>query len=181
MLFTHDYAEPSQIKTFVHCARSWYIENQLKIRLYNDHVEIGKYEHEHYWRNAVKRKDVYIISDKWKMKGKCDYIIDEHGVQVPVEIKKSRYAGPVPPERDVMQLMAYVVLLEEHFCCTYNHAYMIYTGSKHKCRVLVTEELRSRLKDYLNKIQGSINDGIIPEMKRSEKCFGCQYHDYCWS
>ena len=69
---TDNYHEPSQICTFVYCPLSWHRENRDKLRFFNHHLEIGKYDHEHHWQDTIKRKEMYLVSDEWKLKGKYD-------------------------------------------------------------------------------------------------------------
>lgn len=53
-----------------------------------------------------------LIARRIGLTGKPDYIIDQRGASIPVEVKPGRHAA-TPYESDLMQLAAYCVLIEE--------------------------------------------------------------------
>ena len=110
-MFTHLFIEPSQVNAFVYCKRNWYYRHRLKIRLINEHIEIGLYLHKNHWLNTITCKSVYLISEKFKLKGVCDYFLHEEGHQIPLEIKKGVCHGQNPYKNDLMQLMCYIVFV----------------------------------------------------------------------
>ena len=152
MTFTHNYLEPHQVNTFVYCKRRWYYQNRSKLQILNCHMQIGSYIQNNHWMETIKRKEIYLISHKWKLKGKCDYVVHENGFQIPIEIKKGKCNGNKPFMNDVMQLLCYILLLEEHFETSYPYGYILYVGSKQKYKVNVTLVLRKTIKNYFVKI-----------------------------
>lgn len=178
---THNYIEPHQLNTFVYCKRRWYYQNRLKLAIINYHMQIGTYVQENYWRKAIKRKELYLISHKLKIKGKCDYIVEENGVQIPIEIKKGKCNSKKPFKNDIMQLLCYILLLEEHFGVTYPYGYILYVGSKRKYKINITLVLRRSIKYYFKKIYSYLRSGKLPKKQNNKnKCRGCSYEDYCW-
>lgn len=180
MIDTHNYIQPSQINAFVYCKRRWYYQNIQKIFFPNDDTEIGKYDHENHWQNTIKRKEIYIESHILKIKGKIDYIIEENGLQIPIEIKKGKCNGVKPFENDVMQLMCYVLLLEENYSFKYNHGYLLYKGSKKKYTVEITNDIRKKLIYYIHQLRGYANKNVIPKIEYDKnKCYRCSIREYC--
>lgn len=176
----HKYYQPSQINTFVYCKRRWYYQNVHKIFYHNDDTEIGKYEHENHWQNTLKRKEVYIESHSMKIKAKIDYLVEENGIQVPIEIKKGKCTENTAYENDIMQLVCYIMLFEEHYLLKYHHGYILYKGSKKKYTIEISDELRKKLIYYLNQMRGYENKKAIPKLEYNEnKCYRCSIRDYC--
>lgn len=181
MISTYTYAEPHAINAFVYCPRRWYYQSVLKLHLPNDALEIGTYDHDHYWQQTVKRREVYLVSSTLKMKGKCDYLIEEDGIQIPLEIKKGHCTGDNPYENDVMQLIGYILLLEEHFSIKYAYGYVIYMGSRKRYRVNVTDALRAKLRWYVMTLRMYTNQHKLPpRQKQQNKCDRCSLLLYCW-
>ncbi len=53
-----------------------------------------------------------LFSPRYVLAGKPDYIVQDQGATIPIEVKPNRIA-PSPYESDVMQLAAYGLLIEE--------------------------------------------------------------------
>ena len=178
---TDNYHEPSQICTFVYCQLSWWRENREKLRFFNHHLEIGKYDHEHHWQGTNKRKEIYLISHEWKLKGKCDYIETGGDGMIPIEIKKRRWNGNEPLHRDVMQLTAIHVLLKERYKnAVSDHGKILYTGSRKKHVVVIDGYKIRSLKSILKKMNAFINfNKIPPRPANDKKCRGCSFEMYC--
>ncbi|MFX1259262.1 MAG: CRISPR-associated protein Cas4 [Promethearchaeota archaeon] len=180
-MFTHDYNEPHQLNSFVYCKRKWYYQNRLKFSIDNSDLELGKYIHDNHWLNTKKRKEVYLISHKWKLKGMWDYLLEENGVQIPVEIKIGKCNAHKPFKNDNMQLMCYILLLEDHFSVKYTHGYILYVSSKCKCKVNVSLTLRKTIENYFKKIHSYLRSKKIQKRQKNEKCcIKCSYREYCW-
>ena len=181
IMFTHQYIEPHQVNAFVYCKRKWYYQNRLKLQIINDHMEIGSYIKEHHWMKTIKRKEIYLMSNKWKLKGMCDYIIEENGFQIPIEIKKGKCSAVKPYKNDVMQLLCYVLLLKENLGIKYTHGYILYVGSKRKFTVNITPNLRKRIQNYFKEIKSYLRSEKMPERQSNKICCGvCSFEEYCW-
>lgn len=55
-----------------------------------------------------------LLSHRYRLTGRPDYLLERRGRLIPVEVKPTRQA-PAPYESDMMQLVAYCLLVEEHF------------------------------------------------------------------
>ena len=178
--FTHTYLEPHQVNSFVYCKRRWYYVNRLKLHLDNEHLEIGKYVAEHHWLDTEKRHELYLVSHILMMKSKVDYLTEENGVQIPIEIKKRKCNASKPFKNDVAQLMCEVLLLEEHFSIQYSYGYLLYVGSKRKYKVMINLVNRRTIKSTLAEIRSYLKSvKIPPRTKNKNKCRGCSFELYC--
>ncbi|MEE9378966.1 MAG: CRISPR-associated protein Cas4, partial [Candidatus Lokiarchaeia archaeon] len=154
----------------------------LKFSIDNSNLEIGKYIHETHWLHKYKHKKIYLISHNWKLKGICDYKIEEHGIKIPVELKKGKSNKNKPFKNDKMQLMCYILLLEEHFDVKYPYGYIFYLGSKRRYKVNITLNLRSRIQKCFKEIKSYMNSNKIPKRQNNEKSYrNCSYHEHCRS
>jgi CRISPR-associated exonuclease Cas4 len=61
---------------------------------------------------AWQRADKPLFSRTYGLAGKPDYLLETHGQVIPVEVKPSRQATQ-PQPADVLQLLAYCLLVEE--------------------------------------------------------------------
>jgi len=178
---TGQYLGPSEINAFIYCKRNWYYRTQLKLPLLNESMKIGKYVHTHFWLDTIKRKEIYLISHKWKLKGRCDYILEEKGMQIPLEIKYGNCNNETPYQNDAMQLLCYILLLEEHINEPIPYGYILYVGSKQKYRIMNTLTNRRILTSFIKQINILIKAKKIPKKcSQIQKCRGCSYEDFCW-
>ncbi len=114
------------------------------------------------------------------MKSKVDYIKEDDGVQIPIEIKKGQWNGNKPRKNDEAQLLCEALLLEEHFSMKYNLGYVLYVGSKHEYKVNITPQKRRYITRVINEIRSYMRSGKIPKIKHDEnKCRKCSLGLYC--
>jgi CRISPR-associated protein Cas4 len=174
--------QASSINTFCYCNRRWYYQDINGIFITNDHVNTGKYIHDNRKNGVKKRKELFIVSDKWNIKGKVDYVETVDGELIPVEIKKSRKKFKKPPLNDVMQLTCGAILLEERFGKIVRRGKLLYDGS-HDCTwIKITRSKKMTLKKMLKRMRESRRTGKLPKkVKNKNKCTGCSIKPYCWS
>ncbi|MBD3255175.1 MAG: CRISPR-associated protein Cas4 [Candidatus Lokiarchaeota archaeon] len=175
------YLGPSEINAFIYCKRNWYYRTQLKLPFLNESMKIGKYVHEHFWLDTIKRKEIYLISHKWKLKGRCDYIIEEKGMQIPLEIKYGNCNNEVPYQNDAMQLLCYILLLGGYLNEHIPYGYILYVTSKRKYKVNNTLSYRKMLRSIIRSMHAYMNGNIFPNRTDyTLRCYGCSFMDYCW-
>ncbi|MBD3256322.1 MAG: CRISPR-associated protein Cas4 [Candidatus Lokiarchaeota archaeon] len=180
-MFTHDYFEPHQVNSFVYCKRAWYYQNRLKFFIDSSDIEIGRYIHQTHDFPRSNCKEIYLVSHKLKIKGMCDYLKKESGLYIPIELKKGKSNSGQPFKNDVMQLMCYVLLLEEHFEVKYPYAYIHYFGSTERCTVQITPFFRSDIKRIMKQIKSFKIHSRIPKRKNKKLCPpSCSYFEFCW-
>ena len=180
-MFTHDYIQPYQVNSFVYCKRKWYYQNRLNFFVNSDDLKIEKYVHKNHWLTRYKYKELYLVSHEKKIKGICDFLIEENGLYIPVEVKSGKCNASPAFKNDIMQLMCYILLLEDHFDIKYPHGYILYLGSKRKYKVSVSLALRKNVQKKIQEIRSYMRSKKIPKQNYDEKlCRNCSYHDYCW-
>lgn len=184
-MFTHEYIQPYQVNSFVFCKRKWYYQNRLKFYIENEDMKIGRYEHEHFQLsksilNNLKHKELYLISHRWKLKGRSDYLIEDVGKFIPLEVKSGRSNQGNPFFNDVMQLMCYVLLLEDHFGSKIEEGQIMYLRNPPPISVKKTVRRISLLKKYLKQMHLYSRRKILPKNQKENKCWRCSYHDFCW-
>lgn len=126
---------------------------------------------------AVERP---LFSRRYRLTGKPDYVLEDGGAIIPVEVKPNRTA-PAPRESDVMQLVAYGVLVEETL--GQGRAAPPYGLLKYRDAVFqidFTDDLRARLVDLMEAMR---RDASAREVARSHsdppRCRACGFRAEC--
>ena len=126
---------------------------------------------------AWKRVERPLFSRRYGLTGKPDYIVEERGATIPVEVKPNRVA-PAPRESDTLQLAAYALLIEEHFGAPPEYGLLKYRDAVFQ--IEITDELRARLLDTLAALRRDLN---AREVARSHdeprRCRACGYREEC--
>lgn len=176
-----NYIEPWLVNTFSYCPRRWYYQHVLGIFIRNDHVEVGRYVHEQRHESAIdKRSEVFIVSHRWKMKGKVDFIRAEENTYVPVEVKKSKDKFGVPVHNDIMQLVCYAIMLEERYETTVTTGELIYAGSRKKYTISIQNYHKMQLQRLVTRMRAMKNLPEIPRrIKNKNRCWNCSINSYC--
>ncbi len=103
--------------------------------------------------------------------GKPDYLVEERGRIVPVELKPSRRAAR-PWLRDVVQLAAYCVLLEEIEPRFAGYGYLRYADRTF--RIDLTDSLRAELLSTLDALRADLAAAdVAPNHTDPRRCARC--------
>ena len=153
----------------------------LKFFAPNDHTEIGSHVHERRHDSGVeKRSEVYLVSHRLRLRGKCDYIVNALGHKVPVEVKKGKDKFGVPAFNDVMQLVCYVIMIEERYGEPVPTGVIIYAGSRKRYEITILGYHKRQLYRLLTSIRMTRNGGgIPPRTKNKNRCKGCSINARC--
>jgi CRISPR-associated exonuclease Cas4 len=180
---TSKYDEPHAVNTFAYCHRRWYYQQVLKFFEHNDHTEIGAHVHDRRHEDGVeKRSEVFIVSHRLKLKGKCDYIMNVLEKKVPVEIKKGKDKFGVPAFNDVMQLVCYVLMIEERYGEPAPTGIIIYAGSRKRYEIAIHGYHKRQLYRLLASMRSMKNLHKIPERtKNKNRCVKCSINARCLS
>jgi CRISPR-associated exonuclease Cas4 len=92
--------------------------------------------------SGVSRATPVLRSARYRLSGKPDYLVEEGGFVVPVEVKPRR-RSTTPWVRDVVQLAAYCLLVEEVEPRFGGYGYLRYAGRTF--RIDFTDALRAEL------------------------------------
>jgi CRISPR-associated exonuclease Cas4 len=118
-----------------------------------------------------------LVARKIGLTGKPDYLIEQRGRLVPVEVKPGRRA-PRPYESDLMQLAAYCLLVEETTGAAPPYGLLRYAEATF--RLDYTERVRAELLALIDEMQAALAD---QECDRSHddrhRCRGCGFFRQC--
>lgn len=131
-----------------------------------------------YGLSAGKRQfNCWITSNKWRLSGKLDLLIETESDLYPVDFKFTRGR---PFKNHVFQLAGYALLLEDRYAREVNRGfvYLIPQGDA------VVFELGQGLKEecglMLNEIRHMIQEERFPDAPaQRKKCADCEYQNYC--
>lgn len=118
-----------------------------------------------------------LFSRRYALTGKPDYIVENAGNKIPVEVKPNRVA-PAPYHSDVLQLVAYGLLLEETFGAPPAYGLLKYRDVVFE--IDLTKDLRAELLATLNALR---RDATARDVARShtepQRCRGCGFRATC--
>ncbi|WP_127573152.1 CRISPR-associated protein Cas4 [Paenibacillus xylaniclasticus] len=192
-----DYLMLSGIQHYQFCKRQWaliHIEQQ-----WVDNVRTIEGEHLHSKADQPfireKRGDKLIVrampvkSETLKISGVCDvveFIRSEEGVAIsgsegkyipyPVEYKRGK---PKKHDEDVLQLAAQAVCLEEMLLCDVDVGYLYYHEIRHRMEVLLTTELKNKVKVIFAEMLDCYNRRHTPRVKTGSFCRSCSLQSIC--
>lgn len=192
-----DYLMLSGIQHFQFCRRQWALIHIEQQWLENVHTVVGELMHKkaHDPGLLEKRKEILIVralpvsSREMGVSGECDVVefhkcedgIKLHGHRglyrvYPIEYKKG---SPKETEEDLLQLSAQAMCLEEMFSTTVPEGAIFYGETRRRETVVITEELRNRVKEIFVEMHQYYGRGYTPRVKWSKKCNGCSLKDIC--
>lgn len=125
------------------------------------------------WRRVEKP----LYDPTYGLTGKPDYLVEENGVVIPVEVKSSR-APSLPHDSHVFQLAAYCLLVEQ----TYGQRppYGILRYRDRTFSIDYTEALEQELKTLLDQIRKQEKRGEAGRSHQEPaRCARCGYRSIC--
>lgn len=126
---------------------------------------------------AWKRPERPLFSRTHALTGKPDYIVEEKRALVPVEVKPNRTAA-APRESDVMQLVAYGLLIQATYGALPPYGLLKYRDAVF--RVEFTPLLIARLEDLLDAMRRDLDSHDLPrDHDDPQRCRACGYWDPC--
>jgi len=126
---------------------------------------------------AWERCEKPLFSKRLMLTGKPDYLVEERGQVIPVEVK-SALAPPVPYRSHVLQLAAYCLLVEEEYVQAPPYGIIRYRN-----RALALDyspRLRAELLATLARMRHDLAaDEVAPSHSYPGRCRGCGYQAEC--
>lgn len=117
-----------------------------------------------------------LIARRYGLVGKPDYLIEDRGQIVPVEVKPSRYAA-APYPGDILQLLAYCLLVEETAA---RPPYGLLRYASGTFRIDYTDAARAHLLEAIAAVRTARREG---ERDRSHddlaRCAACMFGEVC--
>ena len=158
----------SIIQAYIFCPRkSWLMLRQITGDQYNEFLAIGRLISEESYKK--EKKEILIEG------GKIDFMKDENGNFVLVEVKKSEKFLDAAK----MQLLYYLLQLK-------NKGYNVrgeirVPRSKKIITVELDDDNRKALENVSKKIEELIEKEKSPHINFTSKCKNCSYLEFCWS
>lgn len=187
----------SGIQHFSFCRRQWaliHIEQQWNENLRTAEGRIfHSNAHEGLSRekrgNTITVRGLPVFSRTLGINGICDVVEfkqnprgitlrgeDGKWIVIPVEYKKG---SPKEDNSDELQLAAQAVCLEEMLSAEINEAYLYYGETRHRQKVIITEELRRELYGITEEMHKLYKAAYTPRVKTSRKCRACSLNEIC--
>jgi CRISPR-associated exonuclease Cas4 len=127
--------------------------------------------------SVVARPSTVLRSARYGIAGKPDYLVEERGRVAPVELKPSRRSDS-PWLRDVVQLAAYCLLLEEVEPRFAGYGYLRYAGRTF--RIDFTDSLRRELLGTIADMRADLSsDDVSPNHSDRRRCARCMLVRAC--
>jgi CRISPR-associated exonuclease Cas4 len=126
---------------------------------------------------AWKKVERPLFSRRYGLTGKPDYIVEDRGATIPVEVKPNRLA-PAPRESDTMQLAAYALLIEDKFGAMPAYGLLKYRDTVFQ--VELTDELRARLLERITTMRRDLSArDVARSHTEPRRCRACGYRAEC--
>ena len=188
----------SGIQHFSFCRRQWaliHIEQQWQenVRTVEGNL-LHKKVHDGFSgekRGAViVSRGMNIFSATLGISGECDVVEfhrkDDNGITLfghegkyvvyPVEYKRG---VPKENDADILQMVAQAMCLEEMLLTDISKGYLFYGERKRRTEVLITEELRARVRGCYEEMHQYYERNYTPKVKPSKSCNACSLKDLC--
>lgn len=135
------------------------------------------------WRKVVfqdtSRREVAkpLFSEQYRLTGKPDYIIEQAGALIPVEVKPNRRDSE-PRQSDVLQVAAYCLLVEETTGTAPPFGLLRYADTTFEIRW--DDELYDELCAVLDAMREDRHAADVPRSHDERwRCRGCGFFDRC--
>lgn len=126
---------------------------------------------------AWARVEKSLFSPRYALTGKPDYIVQDKGATIPIEVKPNRTA-PSPYESDVMQLVAYGLLIEEAYGTFPRYGLLKYRNTVFQ--IDFTDDLRARIIELVQAMQASLAARPVARHHTDPaRCRACGYRAEC--
>lgn len=188
------YITPSDIIEFNYCKRFIYYmkvlgipqneETRYKVQLGRNIHDLREKRNKDYLRkriNSVKKlKEVSLISEKYKLKGKVDEVnFFQDGTAAPLDYKFAEYKDKIFKTYKT-QMVMYSIMIEEMFVLPVNTAYLLYCrGGNELVKIGITKTMKNEIVNIIEEYS-QILRGFYPKATKSKsKCLDCCYRNIC--
>ncbi|MBW2987212.1 CRISPR-associated protein Cas4 [Candidatus Woesearchaeota archaeon] len=125
--------------------------------------------------------EVFVRSDKLELKGKIDRIEKHENKIIPVELKTGKAPKDGVWEGHLIQVAAYLMLLEDQFNKKADEGVVNYINEKEKRTVKMNPFLKEEVIKLKDKVKDLLNNTQVPEMCGHEKkCEKCGIRNECF-
>ncbi|MEM0383592.1 MAG: CRISPR-associated protein Cas4 [Candidatus Caldarchaeum sp.] len=178
------------VKNFYFCEQIPYIN--LVLRVFEPETEsmvFGRERHLRFHAQYLPREiravrvetDVRLVSVRLGLSGVLDVLVHAvYGELVPCEFKHSGLGKGRPQLKDVVQLAAYAMLVEDVYGRVVKRGVLFYAEGGGRYVVHVNESLRRLVKRAVDAMRGMIASERPPVGRSLDKCGVCWYSRVCW-
>lgn len=192
-----EYLMLSGIQHFAFCRRQWaliHIEKQWEenVRTVEGHLVHDRAHDQMLTEtrgNIIISRGMPIYSASLGTSGECD-VVEFHrsnsGITligregcfevVPIEYKRGKEKEDMADE---LQLAAQAICLEEMLCCSIPRGYLYYNETRRRTEVIISEELRNKVKEMFMEMHEMLSRRHTPKVKRSKRCNACSLKNVC--
>ena len=125
----------------------------------------------------LNKKAETLFSKKYMIAGKPDYIVNQNGRYIPVELKTGNSRSP--QINHILQLAAYCHLIEENYNSFVPYGILVY-NNKEKYKVDYTPKIRFELESTVKKMQKMIKTNrFVRNHNEKNRCRNCSMKEYC--
>lgn len=192
-----EYLMISGIQHYEFCPRQWALihieqqweENQKTIQGQEVHKKADKPEIKEKRKGFITSRAMPVHSHQLQITGICDvveFISDNQGIKLsgyegkykvsPVEYKRG---SPKKTEADILQLVAQAICLEEMLICSIEEGYLYYDEIKRRVKIEISQELRLKLKNIVEKMHALYKNKYTPKVKTGKWCNSCSLQNIC--
>lgn len=126
------------------------------------------------FRTDLNKPSRALVSDKYRLIGKPDYLLNINDEIIPVEFKSS--SSNKVKEGHVLQLASYCLLVQECYNKKVKYGILDYNGTKYE--IPFTEDLKNELLKVLFEIR-SVKEKPLRNHENKAKCLNCSYNYGC--
>ena len=192
-----DYLMLSGIQHYFFCKRQWALIHIEQQWAENQSTMEGNYLHEKADMPFLKEKRrgflmsraVPVSSKRLGLSGVIDVIEfqkSDHGIKLNrhkgtwfPEIIEYKRGKEKPDERDIVQLCAQVICLEEKWDIKIDKSYLYYFKTNKRLEVSITDELRKKVIEISNDMHHLYHQQKIPPAEFFKNCQLCSLYDIC--
>lgn len=192
-----EFLQLSGLQHFAFCRRQWaliHIENQWAENYRTvDGSILHEKAHDREFRESrgdrIITRGVSVYSAQLGISGQCDVLEyrrgqegiplkDRDGLWMPYPVEYKR-GGIQDNSSDRLQLCAQAMCLEHMLCCEIREGALYYGETRHREKVVFTEDLRARVQKLLEEMHGLYRRGYTPKAKFTKSCNACSLKDIC--
>ncbi|MBS3149281.1 Dna2/Cas4 domain-containing protein [Candidatus Woesearchaeota archaeon] len=126
------------------------------------------------FRTDLNKPSKALVSDKYRLIGKPDYLLNVNGKIIPVEFKTS--SNNKLKDGHVLQLASYCLLVEECFKQKVDYGILDYNGVKYE--IPFNDDLKNELLKVLFEIR-SVREKPLRNHENPGRCLNCSYNYGC--
>ena len=179
----NDYLMLSGIQHFQFCKRQWSLIHIEQQWAENEATAHGQILHQKADNPYIKekRKDVITsramhVSSKEDEKGVS--LKGKRGKWLPIIVEYKR-GKPKSDTRDIVQLVAQTICLEETLGCAIEYGYLYYHSVNQKKRIEITSDLRKEVAELACQMHEYYDKKLIPKAEYFKNCQLCSLVDIC--